>query len=114
MVELETSCSDEQFAKLLFETMVRQFHRHLMANPSLLPIALIKKGNDVEMQASKQLAVGACVVPIFFRKPHSMVIESEQGGVRPRNGVCCNVEWNRRSVSQADLEKFGANQKMCL
>ena len=111
---METSFADQKFAKLLLETVIRQFHRHLMADPSLLPIELIRKGKELKMQASKQLDVGACVVPIFFRKAFSMVMEGEQGGVRPRNGVYCNVEWNRRSVIKVDLGKSRATQKMCL
>ena len=64
-VELETPCPDQKLAKLLLETVVRQFHRHLMADPSVLPIALIREGKDIQMQATKKIDVGACVVPIF-------------------------------------------------
>ena len=35
-----------------------------------------------------------------------MVMEGEQGGVRPRNGVHCKVDWTRRSVSSAEIEEF--------
>ena len=36
-----------------------------------------------------------------------MVMDGEQNGVRPRNGVNCTVEWTRRSVSVAEVEEFG-------
>ena len=36
-----------------------------------------------------------------------MVMDGEQDGVRPRNGVNCTVEWTRRSVSVAEVEEFG-------
>ena len=36
-----------------------------------------------------------------------MVMEGEQGGVRPRNGVNCKVDWQRRSVSSVEVEEFG-------
>ena len=35
-----------------------------------------------------------------------MVMEGEQGGVRPRNGVNCKVDWIRRSVSSVEVEEF--------
>ena len=40
-VELETPCCDKKLAKLLLETVVRQFHRHLMADPTVLPLPLL-------------------------------------------------------------------------
>ena len=36
-----------------------------------------------------------------------MVMEGEQGGVRPRNGVNCTVDWRRRSVSSDEIKNFG-------
>ena len=36
-----------------------------------------------------------------------MVMDGEQGGVRPRNGVNCKVDWTRRSVSSVEVEEFG-------
>ena len=36
-----------------------------------------------------------------------MVMEGEQGGVRPRNGVNCKVDWRRRSVSSVEIKNFG-------
>ena len=36
-----------------------------------------------------------------------MVMDGEQGGVRPRNGVNCTVDWTRRSVSPSEIEEFG-------
>ena len=36
-----------------------------------------------------------------------MVMEGEQGGVRPRNGVQCTVDWARKSVSERDKEVHG-------
>ena len=36
-----------------------------------------------------------------------MVMEGEQGGVRPRNGVNCKVDWQRRSVSSVEVKEFG-------
>ena len=36
-----------------------------------------------------------------------MVMEGEQGGVRPRNGVNCTVDWTQRSVSPSEIEEFG-------
>ena len=36
-----------------------------------------------------------------------MVMEGEQNGVRPRNGVYCNVDWTRRFASKVEQEKFG-------
>ena len=33
-------------------------------------------------------------------------MDGEQGGVRPRNGVNCSVDWTRRSVSKAEIEQF--------
>ena len=43
----------------------------------------------------------------FSRKAQSMVMDGEQGGVRPRNGVDCTVDWARRSVSPSEIEEFG-------
>ena len=40
-----------------------------------------------------------------------MVMEGEQNGVRPRNGVYCNVDWTRRPASQAEIEKFGDTEE---
>ena len=51
-VELETPCPDQKLAKLLLETTVRQFHRHLMADPSVFHIALVRNGKEIQMQAS--------------------------------------------------------------
>ena len=76
-----------------------------MADPSLLPTVLIRKGKEFQVQASKKIDVGTCVARIVFRKPYSMVMEGEQNGVRTRNGVYCNVDWTRRSVSKVDVEK---------
>ena len=36
-----------------------------------------------------------------------MVMDGDQGGVRPRNGVNCKVDWQRRSVSSVEIAKFG-------
>ena len=36
-----------------------------------------------------------------------MVMEGEQGGVRPCNGVNCTVDWTQRSVSPSEIEEFG-------
>ena len=36
-----------------------------------------------------------------------MVMEGEQNGVPPRNGVYCNVDWLRRPTSKAELDEFG-------
>ena len=36
-----------------------------------------------------------------------MVMDGEQGGVRPRNGVNCTVDWQRRSVSSVEVDQFG-------
>ena len=40
-----------------------------------------------------------------------MVMEGEQNGVRTRNGVYCNVDWNGRSVGKVDVEKFGGESE---
>ena len=40
-VELETPCPDQKLAKLLLETVVRQFHRQLMADPLVLPMVFV-------------------------------------------------------------------------
>ena len=36
-----------------------------------------------------------------------MVMEGEHGGVRPRIGVNCTVDWARRSVSSVEVKEFG-------
>ena len=36
-----------------------------------------------------------------------MVMEGEQGGYRPRNGVYCRVSWTKLEESKAETDKFG-------
>ena len=36
-----------------------------------------------------------------------MVMEGEQGGYRPRNGVYCRVSWAKREESKTETDKFG-------
>ena len=36
-----------------------------------------------------------------------MVMEGEQGGVRPAKGVYCNVQWVRGPLSEIEREKVG-------
>jgi hypothetical protein len=103
-VELETPCPDDKLAKLMLETVVRQLHRLFMADPP--PIAMMRTGKVIQMRTMEPIAKGKCVIPIFFRKANSMVMDGEQGGVRPRNGVHCSVDWTRRSVSNAEIEQF--------
>ena len=43
-VDSETACPDAKFAKLALELVVRRLHRFLLAEPSLLPVAFIRKG----------------------------------------------------------------------
>jgi hypothetical protein len=59
------------------------------------------------MRTKEAIPKGQCVIPIFFRRSSSMVMEGEQGGVRPRNGVNCKVDWRRRSVSSDEIKNFG-------
>jgi hypothetical protein len=105
-VELETPCPDGKLAKLLVETAIHQIHRPFMAN--LPPIAMMRIGKRIEMRTKEAIPKGQCVIPIFFRRSSSMVMEGEQGGVRPRNGVNCKVDWQRRSVSSVEVEAFGS------
>ena len=64
-VELETECPDDKFAKLAVEMVVQKFHRFLTADTSFLPLALIRKGKEIQAQASNKIEKGECVVPIF-------------------------------------------------
>lgn len=96
---------DEKIATLLLETVARQLHSHFMANPHA--IAMMRIGKVIQMRTKDAIAKGGCAIPIFFRKAQSMVMDGEQGGARPRNGVHCTVDWTRRSVSPPEIEGFG-------
>ena len=105
-VDLETACPDAKFAKLALELVARRLHRYLMAEPSLLPVAFIRKGKEMQVQSTQQIKKGGCVIP-FFRKESSMVMEGEQNGLRVRNGVHCKVTWTQGPVSETQVEAFG-------
>ena len=62
---LERKCPDIKYAKLALEMVVRRFHRFLMADPSLLHVVLIRKGKEIQAQASTKIETGECVVPVF-------------------------------------------------
>ena len=64
-VDSETACLDAKFAKLVLELAVRRLHRFLMADPSLLPVAFIRKGKEIQAQSTEQIKKGGCVIPIF-------------------------------------------------
>ena len=102
---MQTPCHEHHMAKVLLDLTVRKLHDLYMANPP--NIAMMRKGKDIQIRTKEPYAKGKCVIPIFFRKPHSMVMEGEQGGVRPRNGVYCRVTWTRREERISEREKFG-------
>ena len=104
-VEVETKTADNAFAKLTLEIVLLQLHRTFMADPP--NIAMIRQGKDIAMRTKERFPKAKLVIPIFFRKANSMVMDGEQGGVRPRNGVNCPVHWTRRPVSKLDKEKYG-------
>ena len=107
-VELETPCRDNKLAKLILETVIRRLHRFFMADPP--PNSMVRIGKRIEMRTKESIPTGKCVIPIFFRKLHSMVMEGEQEGARPRNGVYCRVEWTRRPVGFAEVAKYGERE----
>ena len=108
-VQLETNTPDGKLAKLMLETVILRLHRTFMADPP--NISMVRQGKDISMRTKERFAKAALVIPIFFRKAHSMVMEGEQSGVRPRNGVNCLVEWQRRPVTKTDKEKFGTEKE---
>ena len=65
-VESETPCPDHKLAKLVLETVVRQFHRQLLADPP--PIAMMRIGKVIQMRAKETITKGGCVIPIFSGK----------------------------------------------
>ena len=104
-VEFKTPYPDNHRSKLLLEAAIRQLHRPFMEYPP--PISMVRAGKRIEMRATERLAKGKCVIPIFFRKPDSMVMEDDQCGARPRNGVCCTVSFTRHLESIVELERSG-------
>ena len=42
-----------------------------------IPIALVRKGNAIQALTTSRVEVGELVVPLFFRKQSSMVMENE-------------------------------------
>ena len=104
-VELETPCPDDKLAKLLLESTIRQIHRPFFAD--LPAIAMMRIGKRIEMRTKELIPKGHCVIPIFFRRPGSMVMDGELGGVRSRIGVNCKLHWTRRSVSASEVAEFG-------
>ena len=104
-VQLETETPDEKLAKLMLENVILQLHRTFMADPP--NISMVRQGKEIAMRTKERFPKAQLVIPIFFRRAHSMVMEGEQGGVRPRNGVNCTVDWARRSVNKQDKSKYG-------
>ena len=104
-VEFKTPYPDNHRSKLLLEAAIRQLHRPFVEYPP--PISMVRAGKRIEMRATERLAKGKCVIPIFFRKPDSMVMEDDQCGARPRNGVCCTVYFTRHLESIAETVRSG-------
>ena len=91
-VELET-CPDaaqDIMGKNLLEMTIRGMHCHVMK--PFLPIALARKGKEMKAVTTQAVGIGDLIVPLFFRRHQSMVMEHEPG-VRSPKGVTCNVEW---------------------
>ena len=91
-VELE-ACADEaqeKMGKCLLEKTIRSMHGHVMR--PFLPIALARKGKEIRALTNKDVEVGELVVPLFSRRPQSMVMENDPS-VRHPKGVTCEVEW---------------------
>ena len=100
-VELE-ACPDEaeeKIGKCMLEITIRSMHGHIMR--STLPIALARQGKAVQALTTRDVEIGELVIPLFFRKPHSMVMENEPGVRHPR-GVTCTVTW---ATSPSDDER---------
>jgi hypothetical protein len=98
------ACADEaqeRLAKCLLEMTIRSMHGHVMR--PFLPIALARKGKEISAVTTTAVEVGELVVPLFFRRTRSMVMENEPG-VRHPKGVTCDVQW-RSTPNAVDLSK---------
>ena len=91
-VELEASPdeAEEKMGKCLLESTIRSMHGHILK--LTFPLFWLGKGKVVQALTTESVAVGALVRPLFFWRPHSMVMENEPG-VRHPKGVTCTVEW---------------------
>ena len=106
-VALESKVPDDKLAKLLLETVVLKLHRTFMSD--LPNISMMRTGKDIAMRAKQAFPKATLVIPMFFRKANSMVMDGEQKNGRPRNGVQCWVDWCSRPSSTDDKRKFGTD-----
>ena len=80
--ELVTKPKHNEMAKMFLYLAMTTVHGHVLSS---LPIALVRKGNIIRALATRDLKVGELVVPLFFNRQNSMVMDDE-GGPRHAKG----------------------------
>ena len=85
----QTKRNPNSTAKLLFLMAIDSLHQN-WSTPC--PIALVRKGNVIQAKATRALRVGELVVPLFVKKPSSVVTEDEGGTLHPK-AVAAVVSW---------------------
>ena len=60
---------------------------------------MVKKKNQLSAVAEEDLKLGDLIVPLFVRRPTSIVVEAESQGPQPKS-ICVDIEWQEPNVSE--------------
>ena len=96
--EKQATHNDISMAKMIAMLGVGWMHDNAFTDST--PLALVRKGSEIEAKATRTLEIGELMVPLFFKKQSSMHCVGDSGTVHP-NAVCVEVSW---TTAASDLE----------
>ncbi len=106
--EKQTKRNPNNTAKLLLLMALDSLHQNWKTP---CPIALVRKGTLIQAMATKALRVGELVVPLFVKKPNSVVTEDEGASLHPK-AVAAEVSWTETVSAVVDVENQPASGDM--
>lgn len=88
----QTKPNANSMAKMLLSLGMATVHDNDTTHPK--PIALVRKGGSIQALTTDSLEKGQLVIPLFFKKPSSVVTVGDGTAVHPK-AVCAKVSWEQ-------------------